>query len=54
MYVCEDFFDCLDDVWMKYMFVYVENGKVKIDYRFNYYYIFDVEMDVISFKARVY
>ena len=50
----EDFPDRLDDAWMKHTLAYVENGKVKIDYRPNHHYTLDAEMDVIPPKARVY
>jgi succinate dehydrogenase (ubiquinone) flavoprotein subunit len=50
----EDFPDRLDDAWMKHTLAYVENGKVKIDYRPNHHYTLDDEMDVIPPKARVY
>lgn len=50
----EDFPDRLDDAWMKHTLAYVENGKVKIDYRSNHHYTLDAEMDVIPPKARVY
>ncbi len=49
----EDFPDRLDDAWMKHTLAYVENGKVKIDYRPNHHYTLDAEMDVIPPKARV-
>ena len=50
----EDFPDRLDDTWMKHTLAYVENGKVKIDYRPNHHYTLDDEMEVIPPKARVY
>ena len=50
----EDFPDRLDDAWMKHTLAYVENGKVKIDYRPVHDYTLDAEMDVIPPKARVY
>jgi succinate dehydrogenase (ubiquinone) flavoprotein subunit len=50
----EDFADRDDENWMKHSLAYVENGKVRIDYRPNHHYTLDDEMPVIPPKARVY
>ncbi len=50
----EDYPDRNDDEWMKHTAAWLENGKIRIEYRPVHDYTLTDEIDYIKPKARVY